>query len=331
MATIRKRGDAWQVMVRKVGHPLQTATFNTKAEAERWATATEASINSGVSPDKPERGFTVADLFRKYLEDVVPAKKGARWERVRINRLIETAHFTRKQLAKLGPADLQAWRDTRLKEVSGETVNRELNQISAIFTHARKEWRMGVVNPVQEVKRPKTNPARTRRPTDAETRRLLKHFRFDRAVAPTSAFEYMGWIIELAQHVPMRRGEWCSVLWEDVHLDEQWLHLRDTKNGEARDVPLSRHACELLGALPRSDERVFPVNPDTMTCYFGQACKELDIDNLHIHDYKHEATSRIAEVAKDALELSAYTGHKDLKALKRYYNPRASDLAKKLG
>jgi hypothetical protein len=31
------------------------------------------------------------------------------------------------------------------------------------------------------------------------------------------------------------------------------------------------------------------------------------------------------------LELSALTGHKELRQLKRYYHPRAEDFAKKLG
>jgi integrase len=75
---------------------------------------------------------------------------------------------------------------------------------------------------------------------------------------------------------------------------------------------------------------MFPINPDTVTIYFSEACKELGIDNLHLHDFRHEAITRIAEVTRDALELSAFSGHKDLKALKRYYNPKASDLAKKL-
>ena len=53
--------------------------------------------------------------------------------------------------------------------------------------------------------------------------------------------------------------------------------------------------------------------------------------NLHFHDLRHEATSRIAERLDNILELSAVTGHKDVRMLKRYYHPNASYLAKKLG
>lgn len=52
--------------------------------------------------------------------------------------------------------------------------------------------------------------------------------------------------------------------------------------------------------------------------------------DLHFHDLRHEATSRLAE--KLAMhELMKVTGHKSSRMLGRYYHPRAEDLAKKLG
>ena len=53
--------------------------------------------------------------------------------------------------------------------------------------------------------------------------------------------------------------------------------------------------------------------------------------NFHFHDLQHVATSRLAELLPNVIELAAVTGHQDLRMLKRYYHPRAEDLAKKLG
>lgn len=51
--------------------------------------------------------------------------------------------------------------------------------------------------------------------------------------------------------------------------------------------------------------------------------------DLHFHDLRHEATSRLAE--KLAMhELMKVTGHKTTRMLGRYYHPRAADLALKL-
>ena len=55
------------------------------------------------------------------------------------------------------------------------------------------------------------------------------------------------------------------------------------------------------------------------------------LEDVHFHDTRHEAASRLSEKLSNVLELSAVTGHKDLRMLKRYYHPRAEDLAKKLG
>lgn len=51
--------------------------------------------------------------------------------------------------------------------------------------------------------------------------------------------------------------------------------------------------------------------------------------NLHFHDLRHEATSRLAEKLQ-MHELMKVTGHKSSSMLSRYYHPRAEDLASKL-
>lgn len=54
------------------------------------------------------------------------------------------------------------------------------------------------------------------------------------------------------------------------------------------------------------------------------------LTDLHFHDLRHEATSRLAEKLQ-LHELSKVTGHKSPRMLMRYYHPRAEDLARKLG
>ena len=54
------------------------------------------------------------------------------------------------------------------------------------------------------------------------------------------------------------------------------------------------------------------------------------LTDLHFHDLRHEATSRLADKLQ-LHELMKVTGHKGTRMLARYYHPRAEDLAKKLG
>lgn len=130
----------------------------------------------------------------------------------------------------------------------------------------------------------------------------------------------------------MRRSEILSLRWPDVFLDERFVRLHDSKNGEARDVPLSTRAATTLSALPRhQDGRVFPITGEAIKKAFTRACERAGLENVHFHDLRDEATSRIATRLDNILELSAVTGHKTVQMLKRYYHPRATDLVRKPG
>src|SRR5208282_6819713 len=54
------------------------------------------------------------------------------------------------------------------------------------------------------------------------------------------------------------------------------------------------------------------------------------IENLHFHDLRHEATSRLFEKGLAIQEVAAITGHKTWAMLKRYTHPRPEDLLRKL-
>ena len=45
MATLRKRGPRWHVQVRRTNHPTQTATFDTRRQAEIWARQKETRLD----------------------------------------------------------------------------------------------------------------------------------------------------------------------------------------------------------------------------------------------------------------------------------------------
>jgi integrase len=70
---------------------------------------------------------------------------------------------------------------------------------------------------------------------------------------------------------------------------------------------------------------------DSVVNTWKRVCRKAGITNLHFHDLRHEATTRLANKLPNILELSAVTGHKDLRMLKRYYHPKAEELALKLG
>jgi integrase len=271
-------------------------------------------------------------------------KKAVHGEILRIGKLRKDA-LAEYKVAALTSKVMAEYRDRRLagdakhKPVTGSTVNRELTLIGHVLSIARKEWGVHIdVNPVSIIRRPKENRARTRRLSNTEEDRLLTEL----APSPRDErgrFEPGGcrndWIkpvVIIALETAMRRSEILSLYWVDVFLEDRYVRLHDSKNGDPRDVPLSSRAIATLSALPRHiSGRVFPISAEALKRSFVRACDRADIKDLHFHDLRHEATSRIAERLDNILELSAVTGHKTVQMLKRYYHPRASDLARKLG
>ena len=85
MASFRKRGSSWTVVVRRKDI-MKSATFRTKARAELWAAAQELDIAEGISGAIPNKTF--GGLLQRYAKEVSSTKRGERWEIVRIPVLV---------------------------------------------------------------------------------------------------------------------------------------------------------------------------------------------------------------------------------------------------
>src|SRR5262245_37190476 len=78
----------------------------------------------------------------------------------------------------------------------------------------------------------------------------------------------------------------------------------------------------------RRSKRIFPYNSRSLGTAFRRACKKLGIQDLHFHDLRHEARSRLFEAGLSIEQVALVTGHKDWKMLKRYANLRPEGLRK---
>jgi len=339
MATIDKRPNGnWRAQVRKTGSKPQTRTFKTKAQAEAWARGIEADLDRGVFHDTAAlRGATVRELFERFRDEVTDERKGGRWERVRIEYLLRTTEFVHSRLDADLSGQIHQWVRRRSAEVSPESVNRELNLISGVFAYAVAHWRVPLRNnPVHGVARPKlSSRGREVTWTDAQVA-LFREALADTDIRKGRGIDFVLPAVELGIETAMRLGEICSLRVEDVHLDESWAHLQDTKNGDARDVPLSQRAVGILRplvevALKAGYEYVIPVEKDNLGVQFRKLRNKLGLAGLRFHDTRHTAATRLSTKLANVLELSAVTGHRSLQSLKRYYNPKAAELAKKLG
>ncbi|MHB8311071.1 site-specific integrase [Metallibacterium sp.] len=331
------------VRVRAGRQYVTGATFATRAVALEWARQQDEALDRrGAGLVRAQHvEESVGELVDAYLAEHVARLKSVDSTAYRVAGL-RTA-FGDLHYNALTPDAVAAWIARRLQQVTGETVRREVNVLSSFLSWCVRVRRLPPLpeNPLT-VPRPPPGRARDRRLVGDELKRLLEALG-DRAgtvkgARRTGAYRvgtrnpWMRPLVQLAIETAMRQGEPLALRWENVDLTAQTAHLDDTKNGEARTVPLPSRAVAVLEALPRTDDpRVFPITSQAVKLAWKRACKRAGIEELHFHDLRHEAASRIAERLPNLIELAAVTGHKDLRMLTRYYHPRAADLAKKLG
>ena len=318
MATIEKRGQFWRVKIRRTGLPAQTRTFNSKTDAQQWSSGVESEIDKGIVVDRRvAQRFSLAEVLERYRREVTPTKRGAADESIRLKAMAERP-FARIRMAALTSSHLAAYRDARLKVVSGATVNREFNVLSHAIETARRKWDVYLpVNPCKLVRRPPQGRPRNRRLQGDEEQRLLTACRKARNT-------WLQHFVALAIETGMRRSELLGLQWSNVNLDRRFALL---------PMPLSSRAVEILRGLPSSrDGGAFgDLTLDALKQSFKRAVRRAGIKGLRLHDLRHEATSRFFEKGPNVMEVASVTGHKTLQMLKRYTHLSVGDLATRLG
>ena len=337
MATITRREAGYQAQVRHTGYPARSKCFTTLRDAEKWARQIENELDRGLFLDRTEADKqTLGDILDRYASEVSPTHKGHRNETICISALQRDPVCKRKASTLSGKL-MAEWRDRRLSAVSASTVNRELNLISAAINVARKEWGVHIENPVALIRRPSTTKGRKRRLTPDEAQKLLSVLQAG-GRRPDGTFDggarnhWIAPIVELALETAMRQGELLKLEWRDVNLSARTAQLHDTKNGEARTVPLSSHAVQVLSQLPRSiTGRVFPLTKSAVQQAFHRACIRAGLADMRFHDLRHEGVSRLFEHGLNVVEVAAISGHRTLSQLSRYAHAQTMELIRKLG
>lgn len=298
MAAFRKRGPhQWEAQIRRRGFPAQSKTFNTKAEAEAWAQMIESEMSRGVWLSRSEaEATTLRESLDRYEREITPSKKSAAGERSFL-RIWRATVMAKSLMSTIRSADVAKLRDQWLKEYEPSTVLRRLAVLSHVFTIARKEWGMeSLSNPVELVRKPRPNDARTRRIVvdgqplgrgdvgEESSQRNAGDGELERVLAASGSI-LLPSIVWLAVETAMRRSEIAGLRWEHIDLERRVAHLPSTKNGSSRDIPLSTRAVNIFIALQKADGelveseddsavedgRVFRIRSDAVTRAFERA------------------------------------------------------------
>lgn len=319
MASIRKLPSGkWNVRVIRKGYSVQTKSFVIRTDADRWARTVESEMDRGVFVCRTEaEATTLAQALERYRREVVPTKKGKVQEEKRISQWLLDP-LSKRSLASLKGSDFAKWRDARLKTVSPATCVRDLALLSHVFTVARTDWGIAISNPIQAIRKPRVNNARTRRFEGDEEQRLL-------AACRASLCPYLFRFVTLALETAMRKSEIVSLSWSEIDLARSVIEKETAKNGEGRTIPLTEKAKVALGQ--RGIGLLFPSFPRKA---WENAIAKAKLTDFHFHDLRHEAVSRLFERDMNPIEVASVSGHKTMQMLKRYSHLRPADLLKKM-
>lgn len=332
MATITKRGNFWRAQVRRRGFPPENNTFDTRAQAEAWARSIETAMDRGVFVSLGEaQHTTLGEALERYGREISSAKHHPQQDLQRIRHWLRQplAHYF---LGNLRGTDFARYRDDRLGQGRAQnTVRLELALVSHLFEIARKEWGMeGLLNPLKNIRKPSGSQERDRR---------LRQGEYELIAAALSEHEnrWLRPLFDFAIETSLRQGMLFVLKWEWVDLDKQVVRIpsayRNKGNkGVPPALPLSIKATDVLRSLPRSpDGHVFGTTQNAMVCAWKRTIKRLNIQDLHWHDLRHEAASRLFEKGLNPMEVASITGHKNLNMLRRYTHLQPESLAQRLG
>ncbi|MBT4689335.1 MAG: site-specific integrase [Rhodospirillales bacterium] len=326
MATLRKRNGKWQVQIRRTHQPSINKSFTHKLHAQQWARKIEAEIDvKGLLPDTSVlKQHTLLDLINRYRDQITPKKRGHVNERIRLSQLARH-QIASLLLINLKPAHINAYIEERMTLVSPGTAARDVGVLHQVVETAKSKWGIPFAEDLfKGVQRPKEPPSRDRRLDLHEEDLLLQGCNRSRVT-------YLKPIITLALETAMRRGEILRIEYDDINQANKTLKIPVTKNGYPRTIPLSSLALTtLLEAQRGTPGRIFPVTPNAFRLAWEKLRRRVGIENLHFHDLRHEAISRLFEKGLSIPEVALISGHRDYRMLFRYTHLRAEDVAKKL-
>lgn len=248
------------------------------------------------------------ELSELYLEYSKANKRS--WVRDTVSIKALMTDFNSLNITEIDSLKIEQYKQKRLKTVAPATVNRELACLKNLFNKGI-EWGKCGTNPVKSVKLLRENNARLRYLTLEEGKRLFQN-----------SSKHLKPIVMLALQTGMRKSEILYLKWDDIDFDQKLIFVRNSKNGEAREIPINSKVANFLKDLKFKSPYVF-CNKDgrpygSVRKSFARALKKSGIDDFRFHDLRHTFASHLVMQGVDLVTVKELLGHKSLRMTLRY-------------
>ena len=312
--TIYKRGNSWCVGFTVNGRRVRETVGPNKKIAQKVLSLrmTQVLENRYFPPNRQVGRMPFNEFVQMYLERVVSLMKSIRTERNRVKRWVKDLGM--RPIGQITRAEIESWRREKMSRCKPATINRDLSRLRHMLNIA-VEWELLEKSPMQGIKFLRENNARTRYLSVDECHRLI-----DSCMAP-----HIRAIVTVALHTGMRLGEILNLRWQDLDFSSGFILVRDSKNGQARQVPMDSMISTVLRSWPRlSDQDIVFTSVMTggrivdIRAGFLNSCKRAGITGLHFHDLRHTFASQFVMAGGDIYILKEILGHKSITNSQRY-------------
>lgn len=368
MATKRRKGIAWEYCVRSKLLPRPVwLRFRDEADGDAYVARLEQLLAAGIVPPEflrpADAPRTIGQAIDAYTTMVSVRDCD---ERVLIT-LGRTLDKVALATIDYPWAEHLVKRAKQVEQLAPNTIRQRVGALARMFDWLCRRGDM-VTNPLRLLPKGyasytagdaavlaaldqpvRADQSRDRRLLPGEEAAIRRIFAFEkpegkeRALAlPERAALLL--LFDLALESAMRLRECYSIDIEQIDLARRTIFLDKTKNGDSRQVPLSSVILpKLATAMAGRTGLLFPWwggQPSQaelrrvtalLSRQFARIFAAAGCPDLHFHDLRHEATSRLFEkTALSEFEIAKITGHRSPRMLMRYANLRGSDLAAKL-
>ncbi|MBI3535056.1 MAG: site-specific integrase, partial [Deltaproteobacteria bacterium] len=131
---------------------------------------------------------------------------------------------------------------------------------------------------------------------------------------------------KLLVHTGMRRNEARDLKWTDIDYEGGFIHIRKSKNGKSRSIPIELGAIEALDEMPRRHEFIFVnknglrPNKYSLREPFQRAAKRVGIEKrVDLHSLRHSYGSNKIRAGWGLKKVSMLLGHSDISLTARVY------------
>ncbi len=270
------------------------------------------------------------------------------------NRFCKDKKFQNKPLKSITLALLEEWCTERRKQVSAETINRNVAALRSALNKA-VEWKLLEYNDTNKIKPLKTKDdpivrylsqqeeLALRNELQVRNEELRKEVPQrkeaykntitvnNKNILQVTYCDYLYPMILLSINTGIRRGELFRLTWDDILFDLKSLRAksRKTKRNEykIRYVPLNSEAFAALKAWyeqhPSKKGLVF-INEETGKAFttikktWSTLRNEIKLKDFRWHDFRHHFASQLVMAGVDLNTVRELMGHTDIKMTLKY-------------